>query len=338
MASNSTTFTEIGGDELRQTDLLSEECLSLLIFPFFFWVFSFVFMAFEKAGVLQQYRLRTTAEEEKLNKVSPWGCAANVLGNQALEFVIGLVSMRLLGPSPLLEMWEASPRWAALVALRCLAVAGLDVDRFAGKWSLSIHDFEETLVVYARNYVTPAAQLLVAFFVADTWQYFAHRFSHTNKFFYKHVHSWHHRLYAPYTFGAQYIHPAEAVLLDSIGNALSLYASALSLKLSMIYSVFAAYKFIVDHCGYVFPYRILLSDCDTLFHDIHHQPWGLKVTGSAMNLPEVTSNADRGQSNYAVYFLFWDRLLGTLYTDREGAMKKYARARAVPTVPSSVRN
>lgn len=46
----------------------------------------------------------------------------------------------------------------------------------------------------------------------------------------------------------------------------------------MIYSVFGAYNFIVDHCGYVFPFSLLPTECDTLFHDIHHQPWGLKVT------------------------------------------------------------
>ncbi len=92
------------------------------------------------------------------------------------------------------------------------------------------------------------------------------------------VHSWHHRLYAPYTFGAQYIHPAEALLLDSVGNVLSLFASCLSMKLSIVYSVFGAYNFIIDHCGYVFPFGVLPTECDTLFHDIHHQPWGLKVS------------------------------------------------------------
>ena len=45
----------------------------------------------------------------------------------------------------------------------------------------------------------------------------------------------------------------------------------------MIISVFGAYNFIIDHCGYVFPFGVLPTECDTLFHDIHHQPWGLKV-------------------------------------------------------------
>ena len=70
----------------------------------------------------------------------------------------------------------------------------------------------------------------------------------------------------------------EALCLDSIGNILSLSVSGLPTKLGIALSVFGAYNFIIDHCGYVFPFSVLPTECDTLFHDIHHQPWGLKVS------------------------------------------------------------
>ncbi len=185
MGFNLTEIPERGGDEARLISIIPDDYLSLLAFPFFFWIFSFVFMAFERVGILQQYRLRTQAEAEKLNKVTMGECVANVLGNQALEFLTGLLCMRLLGPSPLLALWEASPRWVALAVLRGPAVvSGLDVDRLAGKLSFSPQVLEDWLALCASSFVIPAAQLLVALFVADTWQYFAHRFFHTNRFFY----------------------------------------------------------------------------------------------------------------------------------------------------------
>lgn len=194
MGFNLTELDEQGGDEPRLISIIPDAYLSLLIFPLFFWLFSFIFMAFEQVGILQQYRLRTSAEAGKLNKVTPWECARNVLGNQTLELSVSVLAMRLLGPSPLSGFWEASPRWVALAALRLLAVAGLDVDRLAGKRLLlfpsSPPDLQDWLVTCASHLAIPATQLLVALFVADTWQYFAHRFFHTNRFFYSRFYLW----------------------------------------------------------------------------------------------------------------------------------------------------
>ena len=97
----------------------------------------------------------------------------------------GLLFIHLLGPSPLSGLWKASPQWVALAALHGPAVVtGLDIDQLAGKLSLSPQVLEDWLALRAERFVIPVIQLLVALFVADTWQYFAHRFFHTNKFFY----------------------------------------------------------------------------------------------------------------------------------------------------------
>lgn len=165
-------------------EMMPDEFLSLLVFPLFFWGFSFIFMAFEWAGILQRYRLRTSAEAEKLNKVTTSECVMNVLGNQTLEFLVGLLSLHFLGPSPLMGMWTASPRWVALVARRLLEAIGLDVVQFTVKLSTEPQHLEDRLVAFSSTFVIPAVQILVALFVADTWQYFAHRFFHTNKFLY----------------------------------------------------------------------------------------------------------------------------------------------------------
>ena len=184
MPSNVTVESGVVDMEGRLVRMMSDEILSLLVFPFCFWVFSFVFMTFEWTGVLQQYRLRTPAEAEKLNKVAPWDCVMNVLGNQALEFLAGLLSHHLLSPGPFVGIWSASPRWIALGLLRSLEMAGLNVGKLAIKIPVEPRHLEDRLVAFSSTFVIPVVQLLVALFVADTWQYFAHRFFHTNKFLY----------------------------------------------------------------------------------------------------------------------------------------------------------
>ena len=57
------------------------------------------------------------------------------------------------------------------------------------------------------SFLILAKQFLTAMAVLDTWQYFMHRYMHQNKFLYRHVHSQHHRLIAPFAFGALYNHP-----------------------------------------------------------------------------------------------------------------------------------
>ncbi|CAB4318977.1 unnamed protein product [Prunus armeniaca] len=62
-------------------------------------------------------------------------------------------------------------------------------------------------------------QFATAMVVMDTWQYFMHRYMHQNKFLYKHIHSHHHRLVAPYAFGALYNHPLEGLMVDTMSGA-----------------------------------------------------------------------------------------------------------------------
>lgn len=77
---NSTELHEREGNEARFVSMIPDELLSLLVFPICFWLFPSIFMAFEKAGTLQQYRLRTPADAGKLNKATHWQCTVSVLG------------------------------------------------------------------------------------------------------------------------------------------------------------------------------------------------------------------------------------------------------------------
>ena len=110
-------------------------------------------------------------------------------------------------------------------------------------------------------------------FCIDTWQYFLHRLFHVNKLLYKHIHSWHHRLYVPYAYGALYNHPLEGFLLDTLGAGLAHLVSLLSVRQSIVLFAFSTMKTIDDHCGYRFsldPLQLFFAN-NADYHDIHHQ-------------------------------------------------------------------
>ncbi|XP_023889481.1 sphinganine C4-monooxygenase 1 isoform X2 [Quercus suber] len=145
-----------------------------------------------------------------------------------------------------------------------------------------------SLIALARQFIT-------AMLVLDTWQYFMHRYMHHNKFLYKHIHSLHHRLVVPYSFGALYNHPIEGLLLDTVGGALSFLLSGMSPRASIFFFSFATIKTVDDHCGLWLPgnlFHVFFKN-NTAYHDVHHQLYGSKYNFSQP------------------FFVMWDRILGT---------------------------
>lgn len=138
-------------------------------------------------------------------------------------------------------------------------------------------------------------QFFAAMIVMDAWQYFIHRLMHINKFMYKHVHSHHHRLVVPYAFGALYNHPLEALLLDTVGGALSFLLTGMTPRTSVYFFTFATIKTIDDHCGLCLPYNPFhyIFWNNTAYHDVHHQLHGLKYNFSQP------------------FFISWDKIFGT---------------------------
>ncbi|XP_057509592.1 sphinganine C4-monooxygenase 1 [Actinidia eriantha] len=156
------------------------------------------------------------------------------------------------------------------------------------------NDSEAAMVQHSSFFVL-VRQFFVAMLVLDTWQYFMHRYMHHNKFLYRHIHSQHHRLVVPYSFGALYNHPLEGLLLDTIGGALSFLLSGMSPRTSIFFFSFATIKTVDDHCGLWLPgnlFHIFFRN-NSAYHDIHHQLYGNKYNFSQP------------------FFIMWDRILGT---------------------------
>eukprot|EP00271_Cylindrocystis_brebissonii_P008899 TRINITY_DN23424_c0_g1_i1.p1 TRINITY_DN23424_c0_g1~~TRINITY_DN23424_c0_g1_i1.p1 ORF type:complete len:381 (-),score=79.95 TRINITY_DN23424_c0_g1_i1:184-1326(-) len=131
--------------------------------------------------------------------------------------------------------------------------------------------------------------------IMDTYQYFMHRWFHQNKFLYRHLHSWHHRLQVPYACGALYNHPVEGLLMDTVGGALSFLLSGMHPRVAVFFWSFATMKTVDDHCGFLLttnPFQFFFQN-NAPYHDVHHQMPGFKYNFSQP------------------FFPIWDHILGT---------------------------
>ncbi|KAB5557362.1 SPHINGANINE C4-MONOOXYGENASE 1-LIKE [Salix viminalis] len=154
---------------------------------------------------------------------------------------------------------------------------------------------DETGITIQPSIPIQIMQIIIGMFVMDTWQYFAHRYMHQNKFLYRHVHSQHHKLVVTYAIGALYNHPIEGLLLDTVGGAIAFLVSGMTARTSAIFFCFAVVKTVDDHCGLWLPGNIfhIFFQNNTAYHDVHHQLPGTKY-------------------NYSQpFFSIWDKILGT---------------------------
>lgn len=133
------------------------------------------------------------------------------------------------------------------------------------------------------------------FLIHDTYFYWLHRFMHIPLVF-KHVHQVHHRSVNPTPWTSYSFHIAEGILeaaiLPLIAFTLPVHKSALILflLLQFIYNVYG-------HLGYeLYPKWLTKTYIGTWIN-----------TSTAHNMHHKYFNG-----NYGLYFLFWDRLMGTL--------------------------
>ncbi len=144
----------------------------------------------------------------------------------------------------------------------------------------------------------------------DTYFYWAHRLMHAKRL-YARVHKIHHLSSNPSPWTAYAFHPAEALLEAGI---LPLAAFTLPLHYSVVAGFFIfqiAYN-VYGHLGYeLYPRR---------FHRTAIGKW--VNTSVAHNQHHACF-----QGNYGLYFLFWDRMMGTLREDYDDAYEKATNSR-----------
>ncbi|MEM7360829.1 MAG: sterol desaturase family protein [Pseudomonadota bacterium] len=128
----------------------------------------------------------------------------------------------------------------------------------------------------------------------DTYFYWTHRFMHMPRF-YRFFHLTHHRSHNPTPFTAYSFAPPEAVLVylfvPIFFTVVPMHDVAFTC--AMLVQIF---RNAIAHCGYeIFPrgwvqHPVLGIFTTVTHHDLHHE---------------------KSKGNYAFYFTFWDRVMGT---------------------------
>lgn len=136
------------------------------------------------------------------------------------------------------------------------------------------------------------------FFIHDAYFYWMHRMMHLPKLF-KYVHLIHHKSTNPSPWTAYAFHPLEAILeamiIPILAFGVPVHASAIGsfLLFQIMYNVYG-------HLGFeIYPKNF-------------HKTW----IGKWINTSVAHNLHHKGfKGNYSLYFLFWDRLMGTMRHD-----------------------
>ncbi|KAL8785680.1 MAG: hypothetical protein Q9213_003239 [Squamulea squamosa] len=315
---------------------ISDNVLAIVLPTIVYVIAGAFFQVFDSYALFSKHRIHPSEEELKRNHVTRWECFKAVVRYHVMQISIGLLLNHGNGPALVGdEACKVHDTALAIHNLRnvvpmLLTTLGIDAKQLSlatqgtstafaqiigggspnGSRNQIPTSVEIALAKFTINILTPAFQYTLALVVVDTWIYFTHRLCHVNRTLYRLVHAQHHRLYVSYAYGAVYAHWLETLFLDILSFVLAGEIAQLSARQSMIFGGFATIKTISDHCGYVFPWDPFrwINGNGAVFHDLHHQSWGLKY-------------------NFSTYTVFWDNLLGTTWADKEGAERRYQRVR-----------
>lgn len=248
-----------------------------------YWSYSFFFQIIDSYELAEKYRIHPPEEVASRNKASKFDVFKDVVLQHIIQSIVGYIfaqfdPIQYTGHEEF-EIWKLSQKYTFIpvIALRFIYLYGISL-----------------------------LKIFVAFVIIDTWQYWLHRIMHMNKTLYKKFHSRHHRLYVPYAFGALYNDPLEGFLLDTLGTGIAAIVTQLTPREAVVLYTFSTLKTVDDHCGYALPFDPFqkLFPNNSIYHDIHHQQFGIKTNFSQP------------------FFTFWDILNNTRYDDLDKYREK----------------
>ncbi|CAH7669296.1 fatty acid hydroxylase superfamily-domain-containing protein [Phakopsora pachyrhizi] len=283
---------------------LSDPALALISPLFAYWAVSGFFTLLDHLQLpsVERYRIHEPEEVRKRNRVTPSEVIRAVVFQQFAQTVLGILYLDQSPPGWIVNRdYLSEMRSYAGVVSHLIRIILPPKHAF---WVLT--RYGESITQFSYWWAVPILQFLWATFVMDTWQYFWHRGFHTNQFLYRHIHSIHHRLYCPYSYGALYNHPIEGFILDSLGAIVAHLASGMSIRQAILLFGISTAKTVDDHCGLALPWDPLqhLFGNNAAYHDIHHQQFGIKANFSQP------------------YFIHWDVWMGTRMTEKEARLRR----------------
>lgn len=138
----------------------------------------------------------------------------------------------------------------------------------------------------------------IMFIVHDTYFYWMHRLMH-HKLLFRHLHLVHHKSVNPSPWAAFAFQPAEAALEAGIFVILILLMPLHLIHLFVFFLVMMVYN-VYGHLGW------------ELYPANFNRHWLGRYINTSVN---HNQHHQHFKGNYGLYFLFWDRLMGTLRSD-----------------------
>jgi len=158
--------------------------------------------------------------------------------------------------------------------------------------------FYQSVHAYGRGWGFIAAMVVLMMVIQDTWFYWTHRLMHHRRLF-RWAHVTHHRSTNTGPWSTYSISPLEAVV-DSGGSILILLLLPVTFWSLVIFTWINTAFAVYTHLGY------------ELFPRGMSKHWlGRWINTSTAH----NTHHARGRYNYSWYFLFWDRMMGTLSPD-----------------------
>ncbi|KAH3682581.1 hypothetical protein WICPIJ_006456 [Wickerhamomyces pijperi] len=262
---------------------ISDSNLSLIAPLVAYWGYSLFFHIIDTYQLAEKYRIHPPEEVTKRNKASRLVVLRDVLFQHVIQTLVGWVFSLFDKPEytgdEVYQVYLIKSRFPILPTWICAFW-------YYYGWSL--------------------VRIVLAFGIVDTWQYMLHRLMHVNKALYRRFHSRHHQLYVPYAYGALFNDPVEGFLLDTLGTGIAAIVTCLNAREQLVLFTFSTLKTVDDHCGYALPFDPFqrLFPNNSIYHDIHHQQFGIKTNFSQP------------------FFTFWDVLMDTRYKELDQYREK----------------
>lgn len=195
------------------------------------------------------------------------------------------------------EKQRAGPRqWGEEVLWSLVAMIGATMLGLSLLWTETV----SPIIDLSRNsWLVGALGFFVMLVVNDTWFYWLHRWLHTNKWAFRKVHWIHHGSRDVTPLAGQRFHPVELFLIP-VPSAFLPILFQLSDPWYFASFLFSVLNNIYAHGGFeLLPTSwekipILRHKTTSLHHNMHH---------------------DRVRGNYALYFTWWDKVMGTEFDD-----------------------
>jgi sterol desaturase/sphingolipid hydroxylase (fatty acid hydroxylase superfamily) len=179
---------------------------------------------------------------------------------------------------------------------------------FAGAWMLDLWEKGKTLVYLdfsKYGFCYAVFSLLLMMLVHDTYFYWTHRLLHI-PWFYKRWHKVHHSAPNPSPWAAFCFHPVEA-FIESLYMPIIAFTIPSHPIVIMIFLMSMTVLGVINHLGY------------ELYPQVFHRNRFLKGIISATN---HSVHHRFNKFNYALYFTWWDDLMGTSYQSDETVLRK----------------